>query len=199
MVTIRNQKELIYSRYVQDYWLFIKDRNNDTPTKFIFEDDKTLRKERLKNYYFPDLLEKYEESFGKENIHILLFEDLKNDPKFFYNQVSQILNVESSLVEKLLTRSHLNEKKKAENGYYAEIKKINAFGRAVNKLRKNDLIDKIIISYKERYGSNSKILRPLGSIRKMMYKKPQYYLVPKLSEEEQNIAVSYTHLTLPTT
>jgi len=184
IVTIRNQKDLIYSLYVEFYQLFMEDKYNNTPTKFIFEDGKTLRKERLKNFYFSDLLGKYEKSFGKENIHILLFEDLKNDPKFFYNQLSQILNVESSLVETLLTKNHLREKKKTETGYYTEVKKMNMLGKAVNKLRKNDFVYKIINSYKEKYGPDSKIL---SSFRKRMYHKPQQLLVPKLSEEEQNV------------
>lgn len=183
MVAIRNQKDSIYSFYVQDYFLFMEDRNNDTLTKFIFEDNRTFRKEKFKIFYFLYLLKKYEESFGKENIHILLFEDLKYDPKFFYNQLSQIINVESSLVETLLTGKHLREKKKTETGYYAEVKKTKALGKVLNKLRKNDLVAKIITSYKERYGSDSKIL---DSIRKLMYKEDSI-LIPKLSEEEQNI------------
>jgi len=183
MVTVRNQKDLIYSYYVQVYDLFINDKCNNTPTKFIFEEGKILRKERFKNFYFLDLLKKYEESFGKENIHILLFEDLKNDSKFFCDQLSQIINVESSLVETLLTGKHLREKKKSETGYYAEVKKTNALGKVLNQLRKSDLGDKIYNFYKERYGSNSKIL---NSIRKRMYKEDSIF-IPKLSEEEKNI------------
>jgi hypothetical protein len=183
MVTIRNQKDLLFSYYVQKYYLFVNDKHNDTVTKFIFENGKILRKERFKNFYFSDLLGKYEESFGKKNMHILLFEDLKNDPKFFCDQLSQIINVESSLVETLLTGKHLREKKKTETGYYTEVPKRKALGKVLKELQKNALVDKIINSYKERYGSNSKIL---NAIRKLMYKEDSIF-IPKLSEEEQNI------------
>ncbi len=185
MVTIRNQKDSIYSYYVEHYKDFLDDKSNDTPTKFIFENGKrkTLRKERLKIYSFLDLLEKYEECFGKGNIRILLFEDLKYDPKFFCDQLSQIINVESSLVETLLTGKHLREKKKSKTGYYAEVMKTKALGKIVKKLQKNDLVYKIISSYKKRYGKNSKML---NAIRKLMYKEDSFF-IPKLSEEEQNI------------
>jgi ribosomal protein L17 len=187
MATVRNQKDLIYSYYVQVYDLFVNNEYNDTPTKFIFEDGNTLRKERLKNYYFPDLLEKYEDSFGEENIYILLFEDLKYDPSFFYDQLSQILNIESSIIENLLEKSHLNQRKKTQTGYYRKVQKATAFRKVLDRLREIDLVDrsldKIVNSYKERYGSYNKIL---NSIRKLMYKEDPFF-IPKLSEQEQNI------------
>ncbi|POZ88400.1 sulfotransferase domain-containing protein [Petrotoga sibirica] len=183
MVTIRNQKDLIYSHYVQNYPWLANDKSNDAPTKFIFEDGQILRKERFKIFYFSDLLDKYEENFGKENIHILLFEDLKCDTKFFYDQLSQIINVESSLVERLLAGGHLNNRRKTNTGYYRETRKANALGKVVKKFRETNIGNKIINSYKEKYGSNSKML---NTIRKLMYKE-DYIFIPKLSEEEKNI------------
>ena len=187
MVTIRNQKDLIYSFYVQVYDLFANNKSNDTPAKFIFDDGYAVRKKRLKNYYFPDLVEKYEECFGKDNIHILLFEDLLYDPSFINNQLSQMLNVENSLVQNLLANSHLNKRRKTKTGYHREIRKATALSNVVDKLRKIDMVDnlisKIINSYKVRYGSDNKIL---NMIRKLMHKEG-HVIVPKLNEKEQNI------------
>lgn len=51
-------------------------------------------------------IEIYEQVFGREHIHILLFEDLKNDQAAFVKQIADVLSVDAPKVQRLLSGKH---------------------------------------------------------------------------------------------
>ena len=115
MLSIRNQQSLVLSSYVEkrfsifeDYKLedFIHDGLNNPCDTLVFQAMFFLNK--IKN------LEKY---FDKDQIHILVFEDLKNDFEFFCSNLSGIFGFDKETCSGCLEDSHDN-KKRVVNGAY---------------------------------------------------------------------------------
>ena len=55
----------------------------------------------------------YEQVFGRKRIHILLFEDLKYDQTAFINQIAEILSVDATTVQPLLSGKHTHRQESA--------------------------------------------------------------------------------------
>ena len=74
-------------------------------------------KKRFKIFYFHNLISRYAELLGKENIHILFFEDLVNDKKRFSQQLGEILNLQDDMVRAALDKAYLNKTPIEQKGH----------------------------------------------------------------------------------
>jgi hypothetical protein len=118
IVCLRNQLDFLKTYYAQEYNRFYsKNKETNTFKKFIefsWKNDGNFMLESI-NYY--NLLMNYIFYFGKENIHIILFENLIDDEKKYYQHLAcNILkiNVDESIL--LTTNKKFNSKKTAK-GY----------------------------------------------------------------------------------
>lgn len=113
IINLRNQLDIIKSYYnmiPHDISLFNLDK---TPKIY---DINLWIKQQLNNYdssvlqYFEynKLINIYEELYGFENIHLILFEDLINDFDYFSNRVSNIIGIDSTIVADKLSNKHKN-------------------------------------------------------------------------------------------
>jgi len=82
---IRKQVDWLLSVYKHDVFHFAMDLSF---TEFIKSD---LGKAYVKAADFLTVFNSFEKSFGKDNIHILLFEDLKTEPKRFFRELTNFL------------------------------------------------------------------------------------------------------------
>lgn len=112
LFVLRNQQTLIMSDYVQTYCKikeksFLEYLNNRITSK---------KKKKFKIFYPYNLIRRYSEVIGKENIHIVFFEDLINDKETFSSELGAILGVRDDLVGKLLESAYFNRTPKEEQG-----------------------------------------------------------------------------------
>jgi len=115
ILVIRSQITLIMSNYVQRY-------RNIEEKKFIkylnvHMNGKKKNSGDFKIYNIYNVLKSYVEVFGRENIHILFFEDMMNDNTHFVNRFSKILNVNPLEVDHCLSKGSFNVTKK-ESDYH---------------------------------------------------------------------------------
>ena len=61
--------------------------------------DKTWEGDYLRIIDSSLLVSNFEKFFGKKNIHILLYEEMKKDPDVFFKKLSTILNVDCSVLK----------------------------------------------------------------------------------------------------
>ena len=186
LVTLRSQQTLIYSQYVQNYYLFIDDIENNTPSKHIFNNQGYLKKDMFLIYNFSDVLEKYAEYFGVKNIHLLLFEDLINCKHSFVKELSDILNADESLAFNLLTDVHYRERKKSDNGYFVSVMNRNLPGNLLLMLKNGNLTNRMYKFILKSFRKNKKTTSAIINImHKMNLRKSQ--LIPKLTEDQKEI------------
>ena len=119
LVVLRNQAELLYSQYVEEYKLILY-KSIDLLHNKRGELDLT----GMDIYDYSTYLETLQKSFGKENIVVCLFEDWKHDPSTFFTQISSIVSVDINHVADILTRTHKNKKIKTSAGYVTEVSNI---------------------------------------------------------------------------
>jgi hypothetical protein len=110
---IRNQQTLIMSDFVQNY----KKMENRTFAVYLNEKINSRRKKKFKIFYFYNLISRYAELMGKENIHILFFEDLVNDKRRFCHQLGVILNVQDKMICAALDKAYLNKTPLEKEGH----------------------------------------------------------------------------------
>ena len=113
LFVIRNQQTLIMSDFVQNY----KKMKRQTFAEYLNKRIYNPKKKRFKIFYFHDLISRYAEFMGKENIHIIFFEDLAHDKKKFYRELGEILNVQDDLVQAVLDKAYLNKTPQKEKGH----------------------------------------------------------------------------------
>jgi hypothetical protein len=112
LFVVRNQQTLIMSNYVQGY----RKIEEKTFSGYLNEMIATNRKGKFKIFYFNNLISRYAEVMGKENINIVFFEDLLNDKETFHRELGGVLGVNPELVGELLARAYLNKTPKGEQG-----------------------------------------------------------------------------------
>lgn len=112
LFTIRNQADLIFSLYSQIYPKLLEGKyNQDSPNKLFFDDEMNFKSEIFKVYDFYYLINKYEECFGFDNIHIALFEDFENNRQNYFKVIADSLNLNINLIEEEFPNIHLRNKK----------------------------------------------------------------------------------------
>jgi len=184
-VTLRNQTELIYSSYVERYHLFKDDEKRNSFNKFLLKEIDNLA-DIYRVFRFSDILTEYSNIFGRKNIHILLYEDLKYDQHFFCKELSRIIDVQSSILENLLAMNNLRNKRKTKEGYYAEIVEARKITNVLKKLPNNRVIDVLLSAYKNTWDNEISFFKILS---KLLYKR-NYVFIPKFTEEHKKIIVN---------
>lgn len=126
-ITIRNQQTHINSMYAQYNEYFIRDSKRNTWEKYLDEilsSNKTI-------FDYSSVIDTYIELFGRENVHITLFEDFKNDKKKHCDELSGILEIDRDILIDLADiESHKNKKKADQQHRYVE--DISLAGRFVD-------------------------------------------------------------------
>lgn len=115
IIVIRSQATLIMSNYVQRY-------RNIEEKKFINYLDIHMNGSKkdsgdFKIYNIYNLVKKYSEVFGSDNVHIIFFEDMVKDNNNFVMRLGQIMVIDHSHIDKCLGDSQLNVTKK-ESDYH---------------------------------------------------------------------------------
>lgn len=115
MLVIRSQTTLIMSNYVQRY-------RNIEEKKFKKYLEVHMNGEKkdsgdFKIYNIYNVAKSYVEVFGRENLHILFFEDMIKDSAFFVNEVGKVLDVDPFDVDHCLSKGSFNVTKN-ESDYH---------------------------------------------------------------------------------
>lgn len=107
---VRNQAELIMSYYVQQY----KKMEQKEFGAYLRHHIERGWAGPGKIFDYLALAEAYGEAFGRDRVHLLLFEDLVSDLEAFSADLGRVLAVEPSTIHGFLQGSHLNKTPKTE-------------------------------------------------------------------------------------
>ena len=119
LMFLRAQYTLIPSHFVQEYKNIrrrnkkIKDLESFINHLFSFDID-----DELLNFNFHAMYRSYSNAFGKKNIHILFFEDLKHNPSIIADKLATLMGCDIEVVKKLLKVSPRNITVKNKNGNF---------------------------------------------------------------------------------
>jgi len=94
IIFIRNQFEFLLSAYSQ----YIKEGGVKRINDFLFMEDKNSLYGG-KKYLYDYTIQIYQEIFGKENVHVYLFEDFRINPKLFIHEFCKRYNFKINLNE----------------------------------------------------------------------------------------------------
>lgn len=119
LIIIRNQADLIFSQYVEEYNLK-RYKNID----LLFDSSGNVDPTGFDIYKFDAYIANLESVFGEKSVHVHAFEAWRSDLDKAALALGDILNVESLLVRTLLVGSHFNQKTKTGGGYYTKDGKI---------------------------------------------------------------------------
>ena len=158
LICLREPTEMIYSMHSQ----YIHSQNEDV---LDFEEALNLEQDRIKGSYIPmliDLKEKifykdyikkiprriknYIDIFGRQNVHIVLLDDLKNDCELEYKKITKFLEIDETFHPNFEIQ---NTNKKVKYLFLQKI--IKMYGLALGEIRSRiwsnkpiGIIDKLI-------------------------------------------------------
>ncbi|MCC5921005.1 MAG: hypothetical protein LAT68_11430 [Cyclobacteriaceae bacterium] len=104
LVTLRNQKDLIHSCFLQKY-RFLSFKNERYIFSSFLKESSVFKVFDL--LFFDNLINKY---FPNSKIHYLLFEELKNNKEAFFNELIEYLDLEDKIVFDVNTIGHKRKK-----------------------------------------------------------------------------------------
>lgn len=111
IMIIRNQVDLLYSQYVEEYKLVLENKDN------LLYREGALNLKDLEIYKFSNTIKEWQNIFGKNKVKVLLFEDLKYDSDKFYKSISDFFNCSLDIVKNCYNQNKINSKKKTDKGY----------------------------------------------------------------------------------
>ncbi|WP_044208227.1 sulfotransferase domain-containing protein [Flammeovirga sp. OC4] len=106
IITLRSQITLIPSFYIQQYHHITQINNSFSNPKLWFEENFINNDNLIFNY--SQLLNSYLEHFDESDLIILLYEDFKHDIASIIKPLSEILNIDQSIVRKNLSNKNYN-------------------------------------------------------------------------------------------
>lgn len=107
LIVIRCQIKLLMSYYVQNYSKLKKSSFMD----FFLDCDENGWTGRSKIFDFYNIATKYAEIFGKERIHIVLFEDMVKNLASFSEALAKVMDVDCKKVFETLNGQYFNKTK----------------------------------------------------------------------------------------
>jgi hypothetical protein len=128
LMTIRNQPDLIFSLYCQHYSnLFTDSEKFDSWNSYYNE---LLTTDEINSiFFFNDLIEEYRNSFGEDNVSVMLFEDLKYDKSKIVSEIAQQLALEEDISEIVSLDEKHNESRKTDEQYIVRDPEPSAIGK----------------------------------------------------------------------
>lgn len=144
LVVIRNQPNLIYSQYVEEYNLKVY-KNID----LVFDETGSVDMNGFEIYKFYRYYITLLKSFDSDHIGFFLFEDLLFDNTKLCLFLEEIIKIDKSLIISYLQSTHENLKQKNDIGYFTKDNKnlIPFFSTSVNnEIRNFFLQDNIKLS-----------------------------------------------------
>ena len=125
--TIRKQDEMLTSLYAQSYVHYYSlDKEVDTFKKFFSIFTSQHQAHPFKNALDYDaVISGYEEFFGSENVNVLVFEELAQNPKVFYTKLCNVLGVSTEKYAKIALKKVENKRSTTES--YKKAKKLSLF------------------------------------------------------------------------
>ncbi len=130
LCTIRKQDEMITSQYAQSYvHYYSRFKETSSFKKFLdlYLNDKNFKHTYVKTLDYYHVIGIYEEQFGKDNIKILVFEELQNNPRQFYEKLCDYLGVNRDKYYKIAIRKV--ENKRSADQKYKKTRYISVFDK----------------------------------------------------------------------
>jgi hypothetical protein len=131
IITIRKQEELLKSMYSQVYNLVYK-HFKETNSFIKFLDYALLRKDNgfiIDTLYYYDIVKSYEELFGKNNIKILVYEQLFSNKDKFIKSLTDYMNINFNHAKKLIVDKKENATNKHLNIYSSDTRDLVSYLR----------------------------------------------------------------------
>ncbi len=113
IVTIRKQEDMITSMYAQVYnFVFRKFRETNSFTKFYeYLFGKGGNGFMLDALFYHDVISQYVELFGRDNVKVLVFEQLYQQPDAYWDSLSQFMGVSSTQTRQLALGKKANSRR----------------------------------------------------------------------------------------
>ena len=147
--SIREQKSMIESYYIY-HNLFFQRMGFKTIDDFI---NYSIKNDiYISHYKYSEVIDYYENLFGKNNILVLIYEDIKYNKEFYIKEFADFINVSSETMI-----NHLQNKK--ENAVQVGNK---------GKKRNFNLYDLIVV-YKQKYINNIKVNKYISNIIRKIF------------------------------
>jgi hypothetical protein len=143
LVVIRNQFGLIKSQYGSFRHKLYRKNGKYVEFNEWIEDSKFEEIEFFNSLKYDEVINEYAKFFKKENIKILLFEDLSNNKEYFIKEISDFLEVDYKESSLLLNSCHRNETRSDFYMALWEIRRKYFRGFIFSKFIPQKLIDKI--------------------------------------------------------
>lgn len=115
IIMIRNQADLIFSQYVEEYNL-----KKYKGVDLLFDSKGCIDVNGYEIYQFYQYLQTLEATFGSGKTRLFLFEEWKVDFKECCKKLGKLIDVNYKIVENLLSKSHVNKKNKNCKGYFTK-------------------------------------------------------------------------------
>jgi len=109
IMTIRAQQTLIPSAYAQWHTQIKSIDKTTTLSHWLNDTFSKSKDDRELMFNFDQMYTAYSQSFGHENVNVLIYEDLKYDKLQFYKQLALLLNIMPDELESLLEISLQNK------------------------------------------------------------------------------------------
>jgi hypothetical protein len=186
IITLRNQKELIFSQYIEKYKGNNKKFNEYLQNGLSSPYDNCL----YSVYDFYEIYQAYSLVFGKSSVHILLYEDLKYNPKIFSMKLSDLINVDESLIYNVLATKKENIKKKDKAYFFKKISINNYFSRMYQSVN-IDFLSQKNKNYIKKIFSNILIEKKIAKITIN-----EENIIDKYFEESNTLLTKYCDLDL---
>ena len=170
IITIRKQDDIIKSMYAQVYnMVFKRFKQTNSFKKFLRYSFENKDQFILDAIDYNNVIKTYEELFGKENICVLVFEELKEDKKSFIKKLTDFMGIDFNEAMSLIENKHTNKRSSSTEIYQSDERRIT----------------ELLGYYKAKLGigrlglSNSFIYRFLDKIyiygRKLKIEIPKFY------------------------
>jgi len=125
IITIREQKSIIKSMYAQVYnMVFKRFRQTNTFEKFLKYSFENKDQFILDTIDYDSVIKTYEELFGKENICVLVYEDLKQNKNSFVKKLTDFMGIDFNEAMKLIENKHTNKRSSSSGIYQSDERRI---------------------------------------------------------------------------
>lgn len=108
MFTLRRQEDLVASWYLQKLGKYLRDRRYLTPEQYFRMKLKEPGRSILDDIDYDATIACYERLFGRDNVGIVPYEQLRTDPRGFAGAIAGCLGVDAPELARLLASAHLN-------------------------------------------------------------------------------------------